>query len=180
MNEMEELYRIKGAYHVKAYETDEAFTKYIDSIVDFFDDKKGKTILDVGAGEGLVTELLLERGHTVDALDISERARAMFHARKIHMEHETYFYVADFLDFKNKYDWILFANTLHWIEDEKAAVKKVKELAKEGAYIVTTNVKRDKRDLRAYTSDQLEKLFPSARITLQDGLRWVIIWRKKK
>jgi 2-polyprenyl-3-methyl-5-hydroxy-6-metoxy-1,4-benzoquinol methylase len=174
MLNLNKYYEEMGAYHDDAYGKDEPFTKYIDSILDFFEDKKGQTILDVGAGEGTITELLYKRGHKVDALDIAHQAKLLFQKKNIPCK----YYCIDFLKFRKKYDWILFANTLHWIENERAAIKKVKGLMKIGAYITTTNAMRSPLDLRAYTKEEVEERFPGAEIRLQDGLRWVIVWNK--
>lgn len=171
-SKFDRYYESMGDYHVDSYGKDEGFTKYVDAILDFFEDKKGKTILDAGAGEGLVAELLHKRGHNIEALDISEKAREYFDKRKVPIK----FYCEDISTFDKKYDWILFANTLNWIEDDVAAAEKIKSLAKEGIYLTVADAMRGPLDLKGYKRQDLERMFPRSKIYLQDKVRWVVIW----
>lgn len=165
-------YESMGDYHVDSYGKDKDFTKYVNSILDFFEDKKGKTILDAGAGEGLIAELLYKRGHSIEALDISEKAQEYFNRRKIPIK----FYCKDIFDFNKKYDWILFANTLNWIEDDYVAAQKIKVLAKEGVYLTVADAIRGPLDLKGYSKETLTNMFPRSEIYLQDKMRWVVVW----
>lgn len=178
MDKFDELYTQKGEYHVQSYDSDPEFRKYIDSAIAFFNDKIGDSILVVGAGEGLETELLNNKNHIVDQIDISRVATEKFMARlKMKLFTGTAYYES-FLDFKHEpYDWLLMLNTLHWIENETETVKKIKDLAKKGAYITVPDVPRSNFDLRGYTKGRLQELFPNGNIYLQDNVRWVVIWK---
>lgn len=181
MNKFDEYYQKRGDYHVRAYENNADFRNYIDSIVEFFDDKIGQSILNVGAGDGLEAELLLKRGHVVDLLDISSEAKRLF-IQRMSNNYDCIYYDMDFLNCRFQVDWILIPNTLNWMDDETElkAVAKIKELANIGAYITVTDIAREPgMDMRSYTKERLLELFPGAGIYLQDSVRWVVIWRKK-
>lgn len=177
--EADEIYLKRGEYHVVAYANDQPFKDYVDSVLTFFADKKGQTILDAGAGEGLMTELLKDAGHTVDALDISVITRRQFIKRtKNKWSNPPHFFARSLENFRQKYDWILCANTLVWIRDDEAAAKKIKKLAKVGVYVTVPPEAWGEYDMRGYTQERLQKMFPGAEIYLQHDLRWVVIWRR--
>lgn len=173
-------YKENGAYHVLSYYTHEDFKRYIDDTVAFFDDKIGQTILNVGAGEGMEAELLLDKGHDVTLLDVSLTAHNLWNERVKDKPwfKNTQYRVIDFLNARQKFDWILMPNTLHMIEDEKRAVNRIKSLANKGAYLTVPSAPNGPLDLRGYTEERLKELFPGANIYFQHGFRWVIIWTK--
>lgn len=179
--EMQELpYKEQGAYHVDSYYNHPDFRRYIDDTVAFFDDKIGQTILNVGAGEGMEAELLLDKGHKVTLLDVSITAHNLWNERVKDKPwfKDIQYRVIDFLNARQSFDWVLMPNTLHMIEDEKRAVNRIKKIAKIGAYITVPDNKNGPLDLRGYSKERLEELFPGANIYWQHGFRWVIIWTK--
>lgn len=87
--------------------------------------------LDVGCGTGEYSRVLVERGHRVDAIDVSEsavrqatsripeRSRDRFHAQ-----------VGDFslLDSKARYDGIVCSEVLEHVEDDEALLRRLHAL----------------------------------------------------
>ena len=117
--------------------------KFRKMIINFVDDlkiKKDSKILDLGAGTGIVTEGLAEKGYSnLTLLDISEKQLGI--ARKKESLKDVKYQVVDLTkeQIKGKFDLILETMSLDYFDEEnmKLILKKIQDaLADEGKFIV--------------------------------------------
>ncbi len=101
-------------------------------VVELLDPRPGERVLDVGCGDGALTEKLLEAGCRVVAIDASEaQVRA---ARRRGLDAR----VADVtaLDFEGEFDAAFSNAVLHWIRDPDAALAAIHRALAPGGRLV--------------------------------------------
>jgi len=102
---------------------------------------KDAKILDVGCGAGLLSFKLALNGHFIDAIDISKNS---VDKTNIKMQGTTVFdnnpnvwvSTIELLDCTEKYDYIILADILEHIEDDKAILNKAYELLKKDGQLI--------------------------------------------
>lgn len=119
-------YTMWGAYHWKAYGTEQPYTKYVDSVVKWV---KGDRILDVGAGDGLITKKLGAEG-----VEIVPIAVEMAQKRKVKVTKGDA-YDLPFND--NSFDTVFMGDTIEHLEEPEKAVAEVKRVCTNKFYITT-------------------------------------------
>jgi SAM-dependent methyltransferase len=94
--------------------------------------KPGETVLDLGCGDGVLTEKIVAAGATVVGVDASEAMVAAAKARGLDA------YVADGqkLDFDRQFDAVFSNATLHWILDPEAVARGVFRALRPGGRFV--------------------------------------------
>ncbi|MEO1106113.1 MAG: class I SAM-dependent methyltransferase, partial [Pseudomonadota bacterium] len=90
-------------------------------VVEWLDPKPGERVLDLGCGDGALTEKIAEAGATVVGADASadfvEAARARgLDARQVD---------GQALDFADEFDAVFSNAALHWMNDGEAVIKGV-------------------------------------------------------
>jgi len=102
---------------------------------------KGAKILDVGCGTGSLSFNLALKGHCVDAIDISENS---INKTNIKMQDTTLFNnkpnvwlsTIELLEYTGKYDYIILADILEHIEDDKKILNKAFKLLKNDGKLI--------------------------------------------
>lgn len=87
--------------------------------VALLDPKPGETILDVGCGDGVLTEKIVAAGARAIGIDASEEMVAAARARGI----EAYVADAQALDFNSQFDAAFSNAALHWMLDPDAVAR---------------------------------------------------------
>jgi trans-aconitate methyltransferase len=98
----------------------------------WLDPKPGERILDLGCGDGALTEKLAKLGLEVEGIDVSEDMLAAARARGLDVRRAdaTTFSVARPVD-------AVFSNAvLHWVRDPVAAIRRIKAALKPGGRFV--------------------------------------------
>jgi len=93
-----------------------------------------KKVLEVGCGNGMITEELIKRKNKVTALDYSKKVIDCLKKKKLKAK----FICQDFLDFSDskKYDCIICTAVLEHIKDDILALKKMQRLLKNGGQLI--------------------------------------------
>jgi len=101
-------------------------------VVELLDIQPGEHVLDLGCGDGVLTEKLAAKGAVVTGVDASpsmiEAARARgLHARVVSAEQ---------LDFYQEFDAVFSNAALHWMRDQDAVITGVRRALKPGGRFV--------------------------------------------
>jgi trans-aconitate methyltransferase len=88
-------------------------------VVDLLDPKKGEVILDIGCGDGELTQRLQEKGCSVIGIDSSP---SMIEAAK-NLGIESYVMDGNNISYQNKFDAIFSNAALHWLTQPEKTIK---------------------------------------------------------
>lgn len=101
-------------------------------ILPWLDAKPGERILDLGCGDGYVTERIAQSGADVLGIDSSEDMLAAARARGLAVQH------ADILDlpFEAEFDAVFTNSVLHWVPDHARAASQIAKALKPGGRLV--------------------------------------------
>jgi SAM-dependent methyltransferase len=89
--------------------------------LELLDPKPGEAILDLGCGDGVLTEKIVEAGAKVIGVDASEEMIAVAKGRGI----DAYVADAQALDFDSQFDAVFSNAALHWMLDPEAVANGV-------------------------------------------------------
>lgn len=142
------------------FDSEKLFNEFKKIIIKLFDNKEEIKVLDIGAGNGMLTELILScfPNAKITMLDFSsemlESAKAIFEVNKINLENID-FCIKNFItdDFPNeKYDLIISSYALHHIrtleELRNVYLKISKSLKDNGTFICLDYYLEENNDLR--------------------------------
>lgn len=101
-------------------------------VVELLAPRRGERILDLGCGDGVLTQALLEAGADVVAVDASAEMVASARARGIRAEQVD----GQALDFKSEFDAVFSNAALHWMLDGAAVAAGVFRALKPGGRFV--------------------------------------------
>ena len=96
------------------------------------DPRPGERILDLGCGEGSLTERIVAAGATVVGIDASEEMIAGARARGL----EAHVMNAEQLPFEREFDAVFSNAVLHWVRDHDAMLSGVHQALKPGGRFV--------------------------------------------
>ncbi len=101
-------------------------------VVDLLDPRPGERVLDVGCGDGALTEKLVEAGCRVVAIDASPQLVRSARERWLDAR------VADVtaLDFDGEFDAVFSNAVLHWVRDPDAALAAIHRALASGGQLV--------------------------------------------
>ena len=109
-------------------------TKYGEDLIGWLHPKNGERILDLGCGTGQLTFEISESGAEVVGMDNSpemiEKAKANYPHLQFEVRDATNF------QFDEKFDGVFSNATLHWINDQKNAIKCIYDNLKKGGRFV--------------------------------------------
>jgi trans-aconitate methyltransferase len=99
-------------WNTEAYSANGRFVATLASdVVALLNPQPGEEILDLGCGDGALTEQLAETGAIVVGVDSSPTMLAAARKRKLHVEHHD----ATALPYQNQFDAVFSNATLHWV-----------------------------------------------------------------
>lgn len=101
-------------------------------VVALLDPKPGERILDLGCGDGALTERLAAMGCTVVGVDISESLLAAARKRGLDVRYAD----ARDLPFKNEFDAVFSNAVLHWVTEPERAARSIRAALKPGGRFV--------------------------------------------
>jgi trans-aconitate methyltransferase len=90
-------------------------------VVELLAPRAGEHILDLGCGDGALTEQLAATGAIVTGVDASSAMVAAARARGLHIDHAS----AASLPYENQFDAVFSNAALHWIRDAEAVLNSV-------------------------------------------------------
>ena len=167
-------YRKKGALHWRDYARRESYKKWVDWIVDFF--PAGKSVLDIGCGDGLLTWLLAKKGLKATGFDVSEYGIKLSRERqeeigKLPSPPKFWIAEAELIARHNienfKFDYALAVETIEHMWDYKAVRQIFDKYVKRYMILTTPNKERhrkDKHHVREFTEEELRAEFDGYRI----------------
>jgi 2-polyprenyl-3-methyl-5-hydroxy-6-metoxy-1,4-benzoquinol methylase len=144
---MEEFnkYQIRGAYHWDEYTQDTVYKKHADYVKSW---AKGKNILDVGAGDGLITSLLKAEG-----IDSNELAVKLAKERGAKVK------LGSAYKLSGKYDAVYLGDTLEHLEFPEECLKQIKKVLKGTLYItIPPKGNKCKYDYHEWNAEELTEL----------------------
>lgn len=92
----------------------------------------GMRILDVGCGDGALTERIAASGARVIGIDLSASLLDAAHARGLDVHHKS---VAD-MDFVSEFDAVFSNAVLHWVTEPERAIERMRSALKPGGRLV--------------------------------------------
>jgi SAM-dependent methyltransferase len=162
-------YKKFGAYHWNWYRYKESYRTHVDKVVDWV---KGKDVIDIGAGDGLITHKLGIKGVDIDPLAV-----------KLAKEKGVDVIVGDACDlpFKNRQFYSAFmGDTLEHIKDAKKALEEARRVIKKYLYLAQPirlyqqKGEKEGYDYHSWTLDEVELLVESVGFELKE---WEVVVR---
>ncbi len=101
-------------------------------VVDLLAPEAGEHILDLGCGDGALTEEIAAIGAIVTGVDASDTMVAAARARGLHIVHES----AANLTYQKQFDAVFSNAALHWIRDAETVLRGVHRALKPGGRFV--------------------------------------------
>ena len=121
MTEHFDKYDKRGAYHWTDYSRESIYKKHADRVKDWV---KGEKILDIGAGDGLITHLLGAEG-----IESNNTAVRLANERKVKVRKGSAY------DLTGDYDAVLLGDTLEHLEFPEKCLKEIRKVLKGTLYI---------------------------------------------
>jgi len=101
-------------------------------VIDLLNPKKGEAILDIGCGDGELTQMLKVKGCSVIGIDSSSSMIDMVKKRGI----ESYVMDGHNIPYQNKFDAVFSNAALHWLTQPEKAIKSIYlTLKKNGRFV---------------------------------------------
>ncbi len=141
---------------------------------------EGKKILDVGCGSGRISKSLIEKGYDVTAIDTDCKAVEITEKKGIIS------FVADISEYQTnqKFDCIILGDILEHIEDDKSAMRKIRNmLTPNGCIIVNVPAYQalfSKHDVslghkRRYSNKELKTKLKESGFTIEYFRHWNLL-----
>jgi SAM-dependent methyltransferase len=103
-----------------------------ESLVELLQPQPGERILDLGCGDGFLTQRIAESGATVVGVDASPHMIAAARERGV----EAHLANGEALPFQNEFNAVFSNAALHWMADQEAVIKGVHRALKPGGRFV--------------------------------------------
>jgi trans-aconitate methyltransferase len=104
----------------------------VDSLVEALQPQRGERILDLGCGDGFLTQRIGQSGATMVGVDSSPQMVAAAKERGVDARHLS----ADALSFDREFDAVFSNASLHWVSDQEAVLHGVHRALKPGGRFV--------------------------------------------
>jgi SAM-dependent methyltransferase len=125
-----------GAFGSAADRYDRYRPRYPQSLVAALVADHGARALDVGAGTGIASAQLMEAGAEVLAVEPDPRMAALAAGKGVHVEQATF---EDWQPAGRTYDLVVFAQSFHWMQPERALTKVASILKPGGRLALLSN-----------------------------------------
>jgi len=163
-----EKYKIYGAYHWSEWENNTIYTHNVNKIVNWVTENK---VLDLGAGDGLITHLLLQKG--IECIGVDDNIIAVELAKQKGVK----VVLGDAYNLSSLnigyFDAVLMADVIEHFEfPEKVINEIIKVLKPNGCIYVTTPPKRkdgilqDKYHYKEYDAEELKEFMENFKFKL--------------
>lgn len=120
-------------WNTTAYATHGRFVANLATpVVELLAPQSGESILDLGCGDGALTEQLASTGAIVTGVDASPTMVAAARARGLHIDHHN----ATSLPYKSAFDAVFSNAALHWVRDAASVLRGVHRSLKPGGRFV--------------------------------------------
>ena len=126
-------YERLGAYHWDSYKNDPVYRDHVDYIINNWEKRPRRFLLDVGCGDGLISCLLAERGFEVKGIDI-EKEGIRLAQRKCS---SVVFEVKDVFEINEQFDYLLASEVIEHLSNPNEFLQKIKDLFRKEALITT-------------------------------------------
>lgn len=128
--------RRAGAFGSAADRYDRYRPRYPQSLVATLVASHGARVLDVGAGTGIASAQLMEAGAEVLAVEPDPRMAALAAGKGVRVEQATF---EDWQPAGRTYDLVVFAQSFHWMQPERALTKVASILKPGGRLALLSN-----------------------------------------
>lgn len=108
---------------------------------------KGKKVLDIGCGGGLVSEPLCRLGANVTGIDVQERLIEIAQAHAKEQNLNITYKCTELDNMKGKFDIITLLEVVEHVDDPTALIKQATELLKPGGILVLSTLNRTLKSL---------------------------------
>lgn len=150
-------YKTRGAYHYDWYETEPWYKACVDRCVEFC---KGST-LDLGCGEGLVVDLITQKGIEATGIEIEHEAVSLANpeldVRQGDVENDS---------FHGKWEYMVCLNVIEHLRDP-GAIKRIFNRNISKAAIIITDVPQEqlsKYHVKEYSPYELKQMFHTRKV----------------
>lgn len=148
-------------WNVENYQTFASFVPQLGQpLFDLLNPQKGELVLDLGCGDGVLTEKLVEAGCEVIAVDSSKEMVEAACKRGINAS------MMDARDllFSNEFDAVFSNAVLHWVkEPEKAVISIARALKKGGRFVAEFGGKGNVKTIEDALIHAVEHLYPDGK-----------------
>jgi SAM-dependent methyltransferase len=111
-----------------------AVHEQVQNYLDFIDKyARGKSLLDVGTGSGLLPHLARSRGYEVEGTDLSKHVSETLSARAGFPIHQG---LLEDIEFARKYDVVTMLHVLEHTSDPLKTLRRAREILNDGGYLV--------------------------------------------
>jgi SAM-dependent methyltransferase len=128
--------RRAGAFGAAAVRYDRYRPRYPQSLVAALVPGRGTRVLDVGAGTGIASAQLMEAGAEVLAVEPDPRMAAVASGKGVRVEQATF---EDWQPAGRTFDLVVFAQSFHWMQPERALTKVASILSSGGRLALLSN-----------------------------------------
>ena len=124
-----------GAYHWRAYHDgeDPVYRRHVDKVVELLGPGEGRTLLDVGCGDGLISAQLADAGFTVTGIDIEPTAIRIAAQQRPDVR----FIQGDLYDIDETFDLVVASEVVEHLSEPEAFLSKIAGVSRRGALITT-------------------------------------------
>ncbi len=173
-------YDLHGAYHYNSYEVDENYKAHVDFVVEFFKGKNG-TLLDVGCGDGFISQKLDNIGFLVTGVDLNQKAIDL----AIEKNPSLIFYCRD-LNTCKEFDFVLCSEVIEHVENDLEFLQELDKHFKKELFLSTPERGKmpfDKFHVREYSvkefADLLSKVFENFKVVQKNNKLYAFITKRK-
>lgn len=147
-----------GPYHWHTYGKDLIYKEHVDYILDSFEKKSKGSLLDVGCGDGFISNLLSESGFQVIGIDTEKTAIRMAREKCLSATFE----VNNIFNMNGQFDYLIASEIIEHVATPECFFRKIRNMFKVEALITTPKInyykKIDPHHVQEYNIYEFESL----------------------